>query len=1041
MPYTHLHVHTHYSLLDGLSSPKVLLQATKDAGMDSLAITDHGSMMGSVNFYKEAKKAGIKPIIGMEAYIAGADDMADREIRSNRHLVLLAKNKTGYTNLCRLSTLSYLEGFYYRPRLDTKTIAKHSEGLICLTACIAGSIPQAIIKEDEAELRRIISHYRSIFGKDLYFEIMDHGIEEEDKVNHVLADITYEYSIPVVATNDIHYMSNADAEAQATLMAVNTGGRRWQIKNGLLVSYRDEKTFELSGDKSYHLRTEKEMATNFSWWHEGTDTLLSRSQEIADSVEEYDISFGKMVIPSFALPIPGMSSKDMLTALCERRMTEEGMDQEHWDRYHRELAVIERRGFIDLYLIVSDLMRHARSQGIATGPARGSAAASLISYLLDITAVDPLRYGLLFERFISDTDESNVVPDFDLDFSQDRRQEIIDYLKMRYPYSAQLLALGTLGAKKALRDVARVMSIPLADADRAAKLVPPVPEIKLADALVDSKEFHDYMHQDDIHKFWLGLAMKVEGCPRNESVHAAGMVIADFPLEDTVPLLRRSGKGAVTTQYDKDELEWIGLPKLDILGLANVQIINYAMKLLGNKFDLRRIPMDDELTMELLRNGPHVGLFQIEGADFSSFVRSLQPPDFLAVAHAIAMYRPGPLESGATASLMSRRHGREPVTYPHPNLEAILQETYGTIIYQEQVLLIAKIIAGFSLPEGDQLRKALGKKNHDKIAEMRPKFVDGAVALGYDREFADKLYDDLAIYATYAFNKSHAVGYAHIVYWEAYLAAHFPLEFYCATFDVADSRERISQLLSVANQRGIKVLPPDVNKSGKGFTVENGAIRFSIKNIFGIGEKGCEVLISERNTNGPFTSIEDFRSRVAKRAVNAKALESLIASGAMDSLLTQQRHDELGVSWKDACTKEFDALGAYMVYDLFAVHKVGFAKHFGGEPLPSVSMETAAGTHNWMLVNLQAVRPHTYKKRSQKRNGDVEYLEREMAFINMVDSYGNVSGVMFAEAYKAHPYLNIGSIYYVYGKVEMRKREGSSEGSPQIIIEKMMEAE
>ena len=880
--FTHLHVHSHYSLLDGLSKIPDLLDYTKELGMDSVAITDHGVLYGNIEFYKEAKKRGIKPIFGMEAYVA-ARSMHDKQpgIDDKRyHLILLAKNNTGYKNLIQLSSKSHLEGFYYKPRVDKKLLREHSEGLIALSGCLSGEISRAILSGNKSEAESLIAEYTDIFGKEnFYLELQHHpNIPEQIKLNSELRKLSKKLSLAVVATQDSHYLRPEDAEAQDILLAIQTGDKITDEKRGLTMK-----------DEDFSLKSSQEMAEAFN----DIPSALENTQKIADMCNT-DIELGKYQLPYFEVP-KEKTQDEYLRELCEKglpvRYGSKYNESKVIERLDYELDVIKQMGFASYFLIVQDFVNWAKGRGIVVGPGRGSAAGSIASYLLNITDIDPLKYDLIFERFLQI--DRNELPDIDIDFADIRRDEVLEYVSEKYGREnvAQIITFGTMAARAAVRDVGRALNYPYEFCDKVAKTIPMM--MNFEQALRESQEFAFLYQGDRDARRLIDTARKLEGVARHASTHACGVVITKEPLTNSVPLqLSSQSSTAQISQYEMHAIEDLGLLKMDFLGLKNLTIIENARKQIkrayGKEIKMDEIPLDDEKTLELFRQANTVGIFQLESAGMRRYLKELQPTAFEDIIAMIALYRPGPME--LIPDFIERKHGRTQISYLHPDLEPILKSTYGIAVYQEQVLQIARELAGFTYSEADVLRKAIGKKIKELLDEQREKFVQGMMDRGIQKATAEQLFHFVEPFARYGFNKAHSTCYATVGFQTAYLKAHYPSEFMAAILNAEQKNiDRISSLMDECKTMGIKVLAPDINESDQHFTVSPAGIRFGLAAVKNVGEHIVGEIIKERDKHGQFQSIENILERVRDKDLNKKSLESLIKCGAFDNLAERSK--------------------------------------------------------------------------------------------------------------------------------------------------------
>jgi DNA polymerase-3 subunit alpha len=872
--FVHLHNHTEFSLLDGASRVGRLVARAKELGMPAVAITDHGTMSGVVDFYKHAVKTGIKPVIGCEVYVAPRSRLEKTTVEGEAyyHLVLLAENAAGYRNLMELASRAHTEGFYYKPRVDKELLREYHEGLIALSACLAGELPALLLRGDSAGAEAIAREYIDIFGRDNFFiELQDHGLPEQKQVNPLLAALAAKIGVGLVATNDIHYIDRQDAESHDVLLCIQTG-----------------KTVDDAGrmrfdSNEFYLKSGEEMAALFAAYPEA----LANTVAIADRCD-LSLEFGKLLLPEFPIP-GGLTPEQYLRDLCLEKLPVRypAADQTETDRLDYELSVISQMGFASYFLIVWDFVNYARQQGIAVGPGRGSAAGSIVSYLLGITNIDPLKYDLLFERFLNP--ERVTMPDIDIDFCYVRRSKIIEYVVERYGADrvAQIITFGTMAAKAAIRDVGRALNMPYGDVDRIAKLVPGELGITLHRALETSSELKTLYQSDPEIKKLLDLAMSVEGLPRHASTHAAGVVIANEPLTHYVPL-QNSSEGFITTQYDKDRIEELGLLKMDLLGLRTLTVIGDALALIKEDrdldIDIDAIPLDDAKTCAMLAAGDTAGVFQMESSGMTNLVKELKPERFEDLIPLVALFRPGPLGSGMVTDFINGRHGRKKVTYLHPLLEPILKDTFGVILYQEQVMQIASVLAGFTLGQADLLRRAMGKKKPEVIAAQRENFMKGAAERNISPKLAEEIFNLIAHFADYGFNKSHSAAYALVAYQTAWLKANYPQEFMAALLtSVMGANDKVGFYIEECRRMGLKVLPPDINASAAGFTVDGAAIRFGLAGVKNVGDNAIAGILAVRAEGGRFASLVDFCSRIDMRLVNKRMLESLIKCGAFDS--------------------------------------------------------------------------------------------------------------------------------------------------------------
>ncbi len=884
--FVHLHVHTEWSLLDGALRVSDLAQKAVEYKMPAVAITDHGSLFGVIHFYEKIREAGLKPLIGCEVYVAPGsrfEKKAKSATEAGYHLVLLAADETGYRNLLKLITRANFEGFYWKPRVDKELLKEHSEGLIALSACLHGEIPAAILSGNKDRALELIRTYSALFPGRFYLEVQENGLAEQRKVNEVLLEMAEKLGLPVVATNDCHYLSPEDAFVHEVLLCIQTGK-----------TLADPRRFRFETDKIYFASPE-EMAERF---RDYPPEVLSHTLEIAERIN-LELRLGEHRFPVYPLP-PGKTYEEVFEEKAReglaRRLKQlasgpglAASEKEYWDRLAYEIEVIKQKGFASYFLIVSDFISWAREKGIPVGPGRGSAAGSLVAYAMGITNLDPLRYGLLFERFLNV--ERTSLPDIDVDFCMRRRDEVIEYVRQKYggrEYVAQIATFGQLKARAVVRDVGRALGFKPKEIDPIAKLIPEGPNVTLTEALAAEPRLRELMEKDERVKQLFALARSLEGLPRHSSTHAAGVVIADRPLSEYCPLMK-GDRGEIITQFDMKAVEKIGLIKFDFLGLKTLTIIDHTLRLVkeyyGEEIDLDHLPLDDPQTYELLCRGETDGVFQLESSGMKDLLRRLRPTDFNDLIAVLALYRPGPLESGMVEQYIEVKHGRRKPDYLHPELEPILKETYGVILYQEQVMKIAQVLAGYTLGEADILRKAMGKKIPEVMAEQRERFVSGALSRGIPKETAEHIFDLMEKFAGYGFNKSHSAAYALVAYQTAYLKAHYPLCYMAALLSYEmDKAEEVMKYVAVCRRMGLTVLPPDINRSGVSFTIEGEAIRYGLAAIKNVGAAAVEEIVKERESEGLFKSFEDFCLRVDLGRINRRVLEALIKSGAFDSL-------------------------------------------------------------------------------------------------------------------------------------------------------------
>jgi DNA polymerase-3 subunit alpha len=871
--FTHLHVHTNFSILDGAANIDVMMKKAAETGMKALAITDHGNMYGVMHFTKAAAKYGIKPIIGCEVYVTDGSrhDKRGKEDRSGYHLILLAKNKQGYENLSRLCSIGYLEGFYYTPRIDKEVLRKYSEGIIASSACLGGEVPQAIMDGNMAKAEAIIEEHIDIFGEDYYLELQRHGIPEQEIVNKQMLLFAEKFNLKVIATNDCHYINAEDARAHDILICLQTGK-----------DLDDQNRMRYSGQE--YLKTPEEMGELFK----DIPQALSNTSEIVDKIEDYQI-MRDILLPVFPLPEGFDNEDDYL-----HHITWEGaksfydeITPEVKDRLDLELKIIKDMGFAGYFLIVQDFINEARKMGVAVGPGRGSAAGSAVAFCTGITSIDPIKYNLLFERFLNP--ERISMPDIDIDFDDEGRDRVMDYVIKKYGRTrvAQIVTFGTMAAKSSIRDVARVLKLPLPEADRLAKLVPEKPGTSLADAYKDVPELGQALEdQNPLIRETLKYAKILEGSNRQTGVHACGVIIGPSDLIDCIPLSTQKDSDLPVTQYDGKFVESVGMLKMDFLGLKTLTIIKEAVKNIkrrhGIEIDPEKIPLEDELTFKLYQAGDTIGTFQFESAGMRKYLKELKPTNIEDLIAMNALYRPGPMDF--IPDFINRKHGIEKTEYPHPWLEEILTPTHGIMVYQEQIMQAAQIMAGYSLGAADILRRAMGKKKPEEMERQKSIFIEGAFNKGVDKKKAEEIFNVMAKFAMYGFNRSHSAAYSVVAYRTGYLKAHYPAEYMASVLtNNLNDIKKITFFMEECQRQNIDVLGPDVNESALNFVVnDKGIIRFGLGAIKGVGEGAVESIVTEREENGPYKSFFDFMSRISLRSVNKRVIESLAMAGAFD---------------------------------------------------------------------------------------------------------------------------------------------------------------
>ena len=1055
MAFTHLHVHTEYSLLDASGKIPEMVARAKELGMDSLAITDHGAMYGVIDFYRAAKDAGIKPIIGCEIYVAPGSRF-DRETGTGDdryyHLILLAENNTGYANLMKIVSRGFTEGFYYRPRVDMEILEKYHEGLICTSACLAGEVARNLAADRYEEACKAALRYRDIFGKENYFlEMMDHGIPLQRKVNAQILRMRDELGIPVICTNDCHYIGRDDVESHDILLCIQTGKK---------VSDTDRMRYE---GGQYYLKSEEEMRQLFAY----APDALENTAKIAARCN-VEIEFGVRKLPKYDVP-DGLTSWEYLQKLCDegfrkRYPSDDGTLRE---RLSYELETIHSMGFVDYFLIVWDYIHYARSQGIMVGPGRGSAAGSIVSYCLGITDIDPIPLQLIFERFLNP--ERVSMPDIDVDFEYERRQEVIDYVTEKYGRDcvAQIVTFGTLAARGVVRDVGRVLDLPYAKCDMIAKMIPTDLGMTLDKALAANPELKQVYESDGDVKYLIDMSRRLEGLPRHTSMHAAGVVICGAPVEEYVPLSRGSD-GSVTTQYTMTTLEELGLLKMDFLGLRTLTVIQDAVRLAekssGKHIVIDEIDYNDRKVLDYIGTGKDDGVFQLESSGMKGFMKELKPEGLEDLIAGISLYRPGPMDF--IPKYLKGKNDKSSITYDCPQLEPILRPTYGCIVYQEQVMQIVRDLAGYTWGRSDLVRRAMSKKKGKVMEEERKNFVygnpeqgvKGCIENGIPEKVANQIYDEMIDFAKYAFNKSHAAAYAVVSYQTAWLKYYYPVEFMAALMtSVRDNSTKVSEYIMTCRQMGIGILPPDINEGESGFSAAGDKIRYGLSAIRSVGEAVVETIIKERTRNGSYRSLEDFLDRMAGKEVNRRTIESFIKSGAMDSLpgtrkqkflvsgdLLDQKNKEKKtamagqISMFDIVDEDekqnfrvsFPKVGEYSKEELLAFEKETLGVYVSGHPLEAYEAlwrkNVSAKTTDFVVdeeTGRAAVEDNarvvvggmlTAKTIKTTRSGQV------MAFVTLEDMTGSLEILVFPKDYdKYRGILNPDEKVFIRGRVSL----------------------
>ena len=1057
MSFVHLHVHSEYSLLDGACRIGSMMDRVKELGQDAIALTDHGVMYGCIDFYKKAKEAGIKPIIGCEVYVArrGMEDRIYGVDNEAYHLVLLCKDRTGYENLCYLVSQAYLKGFYGKPRVDLKLLRERHEGLIALSACLAGAIAQDLLQEDYDAARSYALELKDIFGEDnFYLELQDHGIPEQRAVNQGIMRLSRELNLPLVVTNDAHYLRREDSVIQDVLLCIQTGK-----------TVDDPKRMKFQTDEFY-LKSEEELRQLFPNCPEAFENTAKIAQRC-----NLDFEFHKYHLPSFPVP-EGYTNEEFFRKLCEDGFSQryENPPKEYRERLEYEIGVISRMGYVNYYLIVWDFIRYAKESGIPVGPGRGSGAASIVAYCLHITEVDPMQYGLIFERFLNP--ERVSMPDFDTDFCQERRGEVIAYVMEKYgsDHVAQIATFGTMAARGAIRDVGRALNFSYGETDVVAKQVPATPHITLEKALETSPRLKEMYNQDEWVKKLIDTAMTLEGMPRNTSTHAAGVVITADPVYTYVPLAKNDD--TAVTQYTMTTIEELGLLKMDFLGLRNLTVIQDAQEQIQQvqpDFDISKIPDNDQETFDMLAEGKTQGVFQLESAGITGVCINMHPNSIEDLTAIVALYRPGPMDSIPT--FIANKLDPKKITYKTPLLEPILKITYGCIVYQEQVIEIFRTLAGYTMGQADNIRRAISKKKHAVIQAERQVFVygdekqgiPGCIANGVSEEAAQSLYDEIVAFADYAFNKAHAVCYAVVSYQTAYLKCHYPRQYMAALMtSVLDSAAKISGYIAECKEMGIATLPPDVNHSFDHFTVEGDAIRFGMGAIKNVGRGLIRTMVAKREEGGPFKSLEDFLQRMGEGELNKRAVENFIKCGSMDcfgyhrsqllavydvmmdSVASSRRRNLDGQMGMFSMLQDTDAavsipipqLAELKKADLMLMEKETTGIYLSGHPMIDyrpylknthvvpigVLMEEDCPYEDEQIVSVAGI-VQTVKLKTTRNNS-------MMAYVTIEDDTGGVELLVFSKVLSQYGgYLRENQPVVIVGKLSIR-----DEKEPQIIV-------
>ena len=1059
MEFVHLHTHTEYSLLDGANKIKELPARAKELGMKAMAITDHGVMFGVVDFYKECKKVGIKPIIGCEVYVAPRTRFDKETNIDNKysHLILLVKNETGYKNLTNLVSIGFTEGFYYKPRIDLELLEKYHEGLICLSACLAGSVNKAILKEDMEEARKIALWHKNLFGEDYYLEVQPNGLPEQVLVNQKLVQLSKELDIPLVATNDAHYLKKEDAYIHEVLLCIQTGKKM-----------NDVDRMKMGADEFY-VKSPEEMAEYFK----NIPEAIENTVKIAEKCN-FDFVFGDIKLPNYEVPKEYKTHSEFFKELCRKGLIKrygENPSKEIQDRLEYEISVIENMGYVDYYLIVWDFINYAKNQGISVGPGRGSGAGSIAAYAMGITDIDPIKYNLLFERFLNP--ERISMPDFDIDFCYERRPEVIDYVARKYgrDHVSQIITFGTMSARMVIRDVGRALDVPYAEADRLAKMVPMELHITIKKALEQNPELKALYETDETTKNLLDIAMKLEGLPRQASTHACGVLITDKPVVEYVPLY--VNEGTVEAQFIMTTLEELGLLKMDFLGLRTLTVISDTIKFVkqNRKIDVKfDQDMNDPRVFEnTWQSGNTVGIFQFESQGMTNFMKELKPDTLEDIIAGVSLYRPGPMDQipRYIKNKLDPKHSE----YTHPALEPILNVTYGCMVYQEQVMQIVRDLAGYSLGRADLVRRAMGKKKLDVMAKEREIFIHGqtdengnvvipgCVRNGIDEASANKIFDEMAEFAKYAFNKSHAAAYAVVSYRTAYLKTYYPVEFMAATLNsFLGNLDKIPEYIAECKRMNIEILKPSINKSYTKFTVNEDKIRFGLGSVKNVGTAAIETIVEERNKNGDFKSFTDFCERIQGEAVNKKCIESLIKSGAFDEL-GETRHTLMDsfegildiisgetrksiqgqVTMFDIASEETTEKHKYNLnraeeYEeraLLDMEKEMLGIYISGHPLEKIQKQIQENTNinTLQMINMKEENDLSKDGKQVKYAGIITSVKKKytknntiMAFVSVEDLYGATEVIVFDSCYnRSSNELLVDNIVLVEGRLSIRE--------------------
>lgn len=1059
MDFVHLHIHTEYSLLDGANKIKELPARAKELGMNALAITDHGVMFGVVDFYKECKKVGIKPIIGCEVYVAPRTRFDKESGIDNKysHLILLAKNEIGYKNLTNLVSIGFTEGFYYKPRIDLEVLEKYHEGLICLSGCLAGSVNKEILKDDIEKAKQIALWHKELFGEDYYLELQPNGLPEQVLVNQKLIQISKELKIPLVATNDAHYLKKEDAYNHEVLLCIQTGKKM-----------NDTDRMRMGTDEFY-VKSPEEMADYFK----NIPEAIENTVKIAEKCN-FDFEFGNTKLPNYEVPEQYSTHSEFFRKLCYEGLEKrygENPTQEIKDRLKYEISIIEKMGYVDYYLIVWDFINYAKTKGISVGPGRGSGAGSIAAYAMGITDIDPIKYNLLFERFLNP--ERISMPDFDIDFCYERRPEVIEYVSQKYgkDHVSQIITFGTMSARMVIRDVARALDVPYAEADKLAKMVPFELHITIKKALEQNRELLELYENDETTKRLLDIAMKLEGLPRQASTHACGVLITDKPVIEYVPLY--VNEGTIEAQFIMTTLEELGLLKMDFLGLRTLTVIsdtiNFVKENKGIEVKFDKEMNDQKVFQSTWQSGNTVGVFQFESQGMTNFMKELKPDTLEDIIAGVSLYRPGPMDQ--IPRYIKNKLNPEHSEYTHPALEPILNVTYGCMVYQEQVMQIVRDLAGYSLGRADLVRRAMGKKKLDVMAKEREYFIHGqtdengnviipgCIRNGIDEKSANKIFDEMAEFAKYAFNKSHAAAYAVVSYRTAYLKTYYPVEFMAATLNsFLGNLDKIPEYIAECKKLDIEILKPSINKSFTRFTVNGNKIRFGLGSIKNVGTSAVEIIVEERRKNGEFKNFTDFCERIQGEAVNKKCIESLIKSGAFDELgetrntlinsyegildtisgeakkSIQGQVTMFEIANEETSQKHkynFTILNEYDERTLLDMEKEMLGIYISGHPLEKMQNTIKKNTNinTLQMTNIKAENDLSKDGKQVKYAGIITSVKKKytknntiMAFVTIEDLYGSTEIIVFDSCYnRSNTILLVDNIVLVEGRLSIRE--------------------